>query len=49
MGIWRMAQETQRGALYQPGGVEWVEGGQMGWGFKTEGIYVYLCLIHVEV
>ena len=36
-----MAQETQKGALYQPRGVEW--GGR--WRFKREGIYVYLWLI----
>ena len=43
-----MAQETQKGALYQPG---------RGWGmeremvgrFKRKGIYVYPWLIHVEV
>ena len=36
-------QETQTGALYQPRGVG------LGGRFKREGIYVYLCLIHVEV
>ena len=42
-----MAKETQTGALYQPrgGGV----GREMGGKFKREGIYVYICLIHVEV
>ena len=41
-----MGQETQTGALYQPrgGGM----GRKMGGSFKTEGIYVYLWLIHVE-
>ena len=33
--------ETQAGALHQPRG--------MGGGFRREGIYVYLWLIHVEV
>ena len=35
MGIWCMAQETQIGALYQPGGVGWEgrwEGGSKGRG-----------------
>ena len=45
-GICYMAQETQKGALYQPRGVGW---GEMGGRFKREGIYVYLWLIHVEV
>ena len=41
-----MAQETQTGALYLPGGVGWKgrwKGGSKG------GIYVYLWLIHIEV
>ena len=42
-----MAQETQTGALYQPGGVGW--GREMGGRFETEGICVYLWLIHGEV
>ena len=42
-----MAQETQTGALYQPRGMGW--GGTWEGGFKREGIYVYLWLIHVEV
>jgi len=42
-----MAQETQTGALYQHRGVGW--GRQMGGGFRREGTYVYLWLIHVEV
>ena len=37
-GICCMAQETQTGALYQPGKE-----------VQREGIYVYLWLIHVEV
>ena len=41
-----MSQETQTEALYQPRGVGW---GGDGRGFKTEGTYVYLWLIHVEV
>ena len=47
MGICYMAQETQTGALYQPrqSGM----GRDMGGGFKREGIYVYLWLIHAEV
>ena len=47
MGICCMAQETQTGALYQPRGMGW--GGKWEGGFKREGIYVYLWLIHVEV
>ena len=43
MGICYMAQETETGALYQPGGVRW--GGRL----NEEGIYVYLWLFHVEV
>ena len=39
-----MAQETQTGALYQPGGAR-----GDGEGDGREGIYVYLWLIHVEV
>ena len=41
-----MAQETQTGALYQSrqSGM----GRDVGGGFKREGIYVYLWLIHVE-
>ena len=39
-----MSQETETGALCQPGGVGW--GGT--W-FKREGIYVYLRLTHVEI
>ena len=42
-----MSQETQTGALYQPKGVGW--GGEAGGKFKSEGIYVYLWLMHVEV
>ena len=34
---------TQTGSLYQPRRVE------LGGKFKTEGAYVYLWLIHVEV
>ena len=41
MCICCMAQETQTGALYQPGG--------LGWDRRWEGIYVHLWLIHVEV
>ena len=42
-----MAQETQKGARYQPRGVGvW---GEMGGKLKSEGIYVYLWLIHVEI
>ena len=43
MDICCMAQETQTGALYQPG--------EVGWGekFKREGICVHLWLIHVDV
>ena len=47
MRICCMAQETQTGALYQPGGVGW--GREMGGRFETEGIRVYLWLIHGEV
>ena len=47
MEICCMAQETLRGALYQSRGGEM--GREMGGIFKQEGIYVYLCLIHVEV
>ena len=47
MRICCMAQETQTGALYQPGGVGW--GREMGGRFETEGICVYLWLIHGEV
>ena len=47
MGICCMAQETQIGALYQPGGGG--VGREMGGKFKSEGIYAYLWLIHVEV
>ena len=36
-------QENQTGALYQPRGLGW------GGDFKTEGICVYLWLIHVDV
>ena len=36
-----MAQRTQTGALYQPGGV--------GWGGRWEGTCVYLWLTHVDV
>ena len=43
-----MALETQIGTLYQPR--------RMGWGGRWEGvskergyIYIYLCMIHVEV
>ena len=46
MGICCNAQETQTGALYQPGGVGW--GGSWG-SFKREGTYVHLRLIHNEV
>ena len=42
-----MAQETQTGALYQPRQSRM--GRDMWGGFKREGIYVYLWLIHVEV
>ena len=42
-----MAQETQTGALYQPGW-GW-DGRDMGTSFKREGPYVYLWLIHAEV
>ena len=38
MGICCMAQETQRGALYQPRGVGWEVGG----GSKGMG-YMYTC------
>ena len=41
-----MAQETQTGALYQPGAGM---GKEMGGRFKREGIYVHLWLIDVEV
>ena len=48
-----MAQETQTGTLYQPRRVDGEGDGrevQKGrWSFKSEGIYVYLWLIHVEV
>jgi len=47
MGICCMAQETQKGAMYQPRGVEWWE--RWEGGLKEEGIYVYLLLIHDEV
>ena len=43
-----MAQETQTGALCQPGG----RGGmvrEVGGRFRREGIRVYIWLIHVEV
>ena len=33
MGICCMAQETQRGALYQPRGVGWAAGGSKGMGY----------------
>ena len=46
MEICCMAQETQTGVLYQPR--RWDREGY-GREFKTEGIYVYLWLIHVEV
>ena len=48
MGIYCVTQETQTGALYQPG---WRAGmgREMGGSFKREEIYVYLQLIHVEV
>ena len=53
MGICCMAQETQTGTLYQPRRVDGEGDGrevQKGrWSFKSEGIYVYLWLIHVEV
>ena len=42
-----MAQETQTGSLYQPRVVG--VGGEMGGKLKSEGIYVYLWLIHVEI
>ena len=41
-----MSQETQTGALYQPGGGM---GREMGGRFDREGIYVYLWLTHAEV
>ena len=46
-----MAQETQTGALYQPGGVGWVEWGGRWWGEVQKGgdIYILLWLIHTEV
>ena len=46
-GIHCMTQETQTGALYQLRGVG--IGWKMGGGFKREGIYGYLWLIHVRV
>ena len=46
MGVFYMAQETQTGALYQPGGGM---GREMGGRFKREWIYVYLWLIPAEV
>ena len=47
VGYGPMAQETQKGALYQLRGVGW--GGEIGGRFKRKGIYLYLWLIHVEV
>ena len=47
MGICCVAQETQTGALYQPRQSRM--GRDMWGGFKREGIYVYLWLIHAEV
>ena len=47
MGISHMTQETQTGALCQPGGVGW--GGRREMGSGGRGIHVYLWLIHVEV
>ena len=44
MGICSMTQGTQRGALYQPRGMEWRGNGREVQ--KGEGIYVYLWLIH---
>ena len=41
-----MSQETQTGALYL--NLEVCDGEGDG-NFKREGIYVYLCLIHVAV
>ena len=41
-----MSQETQTGALYL--NLEVCDGEGDG-SFKREGIYVYLCLIHVAV
>ena len=46
MGICYMAQETQTGLGINLGGWD----GEGDWrGFKREGTYVYLWLIHVEV
>ena len=46
MAICCMSQETQTGALDQPRGVGW--GGRWEGGSNGE-IYVYLCLIHVDI
>ena len=46
MGICCMAQETQTGLCIN---LEGCMGREMGGKLKTEGIYVYLWLIHVEV
>ena len=46
MGIFCMAQETQKRALYQPRGVGW--GGRWEGGSRGRG-YVYLWLIHVDI
>ena len=46
LGICRLSQQTQTGALYQHRGVGWGGRGERG---KREGTYVHLWLIHVEV
>ena len=52
---WKLAvrpRELKPGALYQPRGWEGKGGGmgrEEGGRFKREGVYVYPCLIHVDV
>ena len=50
MGICRMSQEAQAGAPQSKGlNTNLGMGQEMGRRFKSEGIYVYLWMVHVEV